>query len=225
MLDSRICACYLPSGCLSGMIRARRQRGRWRRSRTTLGSATTSLSLSASQSLTSTSRGAVSPWERPGLGPWLTDDRLSMWDALCVAKLDRLTRSLIDFVTLMSWLEARGKTLVCLDPQLDLTTPSGRAFAQILVTFAEYERETIAARVRDAWHKLRTDGQYAGGQVPFGYRPVKLARGWGGRARSGVRADRRADVRALRALREPGLDSPLAERVWRADALERDQEA
>jgi site-specific DNA recombinase len=123
--------------------------------------------------------GAVSPWERPGLGPWLTDDRLSVWDGLCVAKLDRLTRSLIDFVTLMSWLEARGKTLVCLDPQLDLTTPSGRAFAQTLVSFAEYERETIAARVRDAWHKLRTDGQYAGGQVPFGYRPVKLARGWG----------------------------------------------
>ena len=123
--------------------------------------------------------GAVSPWERPGLGPWLKEDRLSMWDAICVAKLDRLTRSLIDFVTLMSWLEARGKTLVCLDPQLDLTTPSGRAFAQTLVTFAEYERETIAARVRDAWHKLRTDGQYAGGQVPFGYRPAKLARGWG----------------------------------------------
>jgi site-specific DNA recombinase len=52
--------------------------------------------------------GAVSPWERPGLGPWLTDDRLGMWDAICVAKLDRLTRSLIDFVTLMAWLEARG---------------------------------------------------------------------------------------------------------------------
>ena len=65
------------------------------------------------------------------------------------------------------WLEARGKTLVCLDPQLDLTTPSGRAFAQTLVTFAEYERETIAARVRDAWHKLRTEGKYGGGQVPL----------------------------------------------------------
>ena len=123
--------------------------------------------------------GAVSPWERPGLGPWLTDDRLPLWDALCVAKLDRLTRSMFDFVTLMSWLEARSKTIICLDPPLDLTTSSGRAFANILVTFAEYERETIASRVRDAWHKLRTSGQYAGGQVPFGYRPVKLARGWG----------------------------------------------
>src|SRR5271165_2695852 len=50
--------------------------------------------------------GSVSPFERPGLGPWLRDDRLSQWDGLCVAKLDRLTRSLIDFVTLMSWLEA-----------------------------------------------------------------------------------------------------------------------
>lgn len=123
--------------------------------------------------------GAVSPWDRPGLGPWLRDDCLNMWDGLVVAKLDRLTRSLIDFVMLVSWLEARGKTLVCLDPQLDLTTPSGRAFAQTLVTFAEYERETIAARVRDAWHKLRTEGKYGGGQVPFGYRPVKLGKGWG----------------------------------------------
>jgi site-specific DNA recombinase len=61
--------------------------------------------------------GAVSPWDRPGLGPWLRVDRLNMWDGLIVAKLDRLTRSLIDFVTLVSWLEARGKTLVCLNPQ------------------------------------------------------------------------------------------------------------
>ena len=123
--------------------------------------------------------GSVSPFERPGLAPWLQDNRLSSWDAICVAKLDRLTRSLIDFVSLTAWLEANGKTLVCLDPQLDLTTPSGRAFAQVLVTFAEYERETIAARVRDAWHKLRAGGQYTGGQVPFGYRPVKLDKGWG----------------------------------------------
>ena len=60
--------------------------------------------------------GAVSPFNRPGLGPWLKDDRLDTWDAICVAKLDRLTRSLFDFVNLVSWLEARGKTLICLDP-------------------------------------------------------------------------------------------------------------
>src|SRR5581483_2223135 len=49
----------------------------------------------------------------------------------------------------------------------------------ITATFAQFERETIAARVRDAYDKLVRDGQYAGGQVPFGYRPVKLAKGWG----------------------------------------------
>lgn len=123
--------------------------------------------------------GSVNPFERPGLGPWLRDDRLDMWDAICVAKLDRLTRSLFDFVTLVSWLEAQGKSLFCIDPMLDLTTPAGRAFASITATFAEFERETIAARVRDAYDKLVRDGQYAGGQVPFGYRPMKLARGWG----------------------------------------------
>ena len=123
--------------------------------------------------------GSVSPFERSGLGPWLREDHLGKWDAICVAKLDRLTRSLFDFVTLSSWLEARGKTLVCLDPMLDLSTPDGRAFASITATFAEFERETIAARVRDAWHKLRESGKYGGGQVPFGYRPVKLNKGWG----------------------------------------------
>jgi len=122
--------------------------------------------------------GSISPFDRPGLGPWLKDDRLEMWDGLCVAKLDRLTRSLFDFVTLVSWLEARGKTLICIDPMLDLSTPAGRAFASITATFAQFERETIAARVRDAWHKLRESGKYGGGQVPFGYRPVKVDKQW-----------------------------------------------
>lgn len=123
--------------------------------------------------------GSVSPFERLGLGPWLRDDHLGMWDAICVAKLDRLTRSLADFVMLTSWLEVQGKTLVCLDPMVDLRTPAGRAFASITATFAQFERETIAARVRDAWHALRESGKYGGGQVPFGYRPTQLVKGWG----------------------------------------------
>ncbi|HEY2488817.1 MAG TPA: recombinase family protein [Streptosporangiaceae bacterium] len=73
----------------------------------------------------------------------------------------------------------RGKILVCLDPMLDLSTPTGRAFASITATFAQFERDTIAARLRDAWHRLREGGKYGGGQVPFGYRPVKLEKGWG----------------------------------------------
>jgi DNA invertase Pin-like site-specific DNA recombinase len=123
--------------------------------------------------------GSLSPFDRPGLGRWLRDDRLGMWDAICVAKLDRLTRSLFDFVNLLSWLEARAKTLVCLDPVVDLSNPAGRAFASVAMGFAQFERDTIAARVRDGYHKVISKGRYAGGQVPFGYRPVKLNVGWG----------------------------------------------
>lgn len=123
--------------------------------------------------------GAVSPFDRPGLGRWLHEDRLGMWDALCAAKLDRISRSLFDFTSLLHWLEAHGKTLIILDPMLDLTRPEGRVMANTLMSFAAYEREIIGARVKDAYDKLIRDGKYTGGMVPFGYRPVKLSRNWG----------------------------------------------
>jgi site-specific DNA recombinase len=123
--------------------------------------------------------GAVSPFDRPGLGPWLKEDRLGEWDALVAAKLDRISRSLFDFTALVHWLEAHGKALIILDPELDLTTKEGRAMANVLMTFAEYEREVIGARVKDAYDKLISEGKYTGGMVPFGYTPVKLAKNWG----------------------------------------------
>lgn len=123
--------------------------------------------------------GAVSPFDRPGLGPWLRDDRLDQWDALCSAKLDRVSRSIFDFTALLSWLEAHGKSLIILDPMMDLTKPEGRVTAHLLMSFAEYEREVIGARVKDAHDKLWRDGKYTGGVVPFGYMPVKLAKNWG----------------------------------------------
>lgn len=123
--------------------------------------------------------GAVSPFDRPGLGPWLREDRLGMWDALCAAKLDRVSRSLFDFTALLQWLEAHGKSLIILDPMMDLTKPEGRVMAHMLMTFAQYEREVIGARVKDAHDKLVRDGKYTGGMVPFGYMPVKLSKNWG----------------------------------------------
>jgi DNA invertase Pin-like site-specific DNA recombinase len=123
--------------------------------------------------------GSVSPFDRPGLGPWLHEDRLGEWDALCAAKLDRISRSLFDFTALLHWLEAHGKSLVILDPMMDLTKPEGRITAHVLMSFAQYEREIIGARVKDAYDKLVRDGKYTGGMVPFGYRPVKLSKNWG----------------------------------------------
>jgi DNA invertase Pin-like site-specific DNA recombinase len=123
--------------------------------------------------------GAVSPFDRPGLGRWLKPDKLDDWDTICAAKLDRISRSLFDFTSFVHWLEAHGKALIILDPELDLTTNEGRVMANVLMTFAEYEREVIGTRVKDAYDKLIRAGQYTGGMVLFGYRPVKLAKGWG----------------------------------------------
>jgi site-specific DNA recombinase len=123
--------------------------------------------------------GAVSPFDRPGLGRWLREDRLGTWDALCAAKLDRVSRSLFDFTALLSWLEAHGKSLIILDPMMDLTKPEGRVMAHMLMSFAQYEREVIGARVKDAHDKLVRDGKYTGGMVPFGYMPVRLAKNFG----------------------------------------------
>jgi site-specific DNA recombinase len=123
--------------------------------------------------------GAVSPFDRPGLGKWLKPDMLDKWDALVVAKLDRISRSLFDFTTLVHFLEAHGKSLIILDPQLDLTTKEGRAMANVLMTFAEYEREVIGARVKEAHDKLVRDGKYTGRSTPFGYRQVKFDKNWG----------------------------------------------
>src|SRR5712664_1334689 len=109
--------------------------------------------------------GAVSPFKRPALGKWLTEDRLGEWDGLIVAKFDRLSRSVRDFANLIVWLEERKKVLVCLDPSIDLSTPAGRAFANMLITFAQFERELIADRVRDAYHGLREAGKFPGGVV------------------------------------------------------------
>jgi site-specific DNA recombinase len=121
--------------------------------------------------------GAISPFARPQLGPWL--NRPDEWDGLIVAKHDRLTRSLLDFLTLYKWLAERGKTLIWIEPPLDFTTPFGKAMANVLITFAELELAVISDRIREAWHSLREAGKWPGGSVPFGRVPVPAEpNGW-----------------------------------------------
>jgi site-specific DNA recombinase len=122
--------------------------------------------------------GSVSVWDRPELGPWMKKD--DQWDGLIVAKLDRVSRSVLDFATLVEWLQKRGKVLICLSPAIDLSTPQGRAFAGVAMVFAQLEREMTGERVADAYRHIRTNGGYPGGQVPFGYVAVKRdGKGWG----------------------------------------------
>jgi site-specific DNA recombinase len=121
--------------------------------------------------------GAVSPFDRPRLGPWLK--RPDEWDGLIVSKYDRLTRSLLDFLMLYKWLSEHGKTLIWIDPPLDFSTPFGKAMANVLITFAELELAVISERIREAWHSLREAGKWPGGTIPFGRIPVRAEpNGW-----------------------------------------------
>ncbi|HZQ03692.1 MAG TPA: recombinase family protein [Gaiellaceae bacterium] len=94
---------------------------------------------------------------RPGLDAAITQAR-SSGGLLVVAKLDRLSRSLLDFVTLMEEARAEGWSIVALDVGLDTSTPQGRMMVAVLATFAEYEREMISQRTRDALAVLRARG-------------------------------------------------------------------
>lgn len=123
--------------------------------------------------------GGISPFLREGLGPWLTDpEKISQWDVLIVGKLDRLTRSLRDFDDLVKWCDAHKKTLVSVSESLDLSTSTGRFSATMLAMFAQFERERIAERRREAAVKIRDNGWWAGFGYPYGSRPVKVDNHW-----------------------------------------------
>lgn len=118
--------------------------------------------------------GKVSPFERAGLGPWLTEpDKIAQWDAIMVAKLDRLTRSMFDFLGLLNWCRDNGKTIISVSESLDFSTPNGRMYAQLLAMFAEFERERIGERRKEAAGKLRSEARWGGGRVPYGYQVFK----------------------------------------------------
>jgi DNA invertase Pin-like site-specific DNA recombinase len=79
-------------------------------------------------------------------------------EALIVAKLDRLSRSLLDFAALMERARTRGWSLVALDLGVDTSTPSGEMMAGVLATFAQFERRLIGQRTRDALAVKRAQG-------------------------------------------------------------------
>lgn len=96
--------------------------------------------------------------DRPGISSALLTLRTGAADALVVAKLDRLSRSLLDFAGLMERAKRERWNLVCLDLGIDLSTPQGQLMANVMASFAAYERELIRQRTRDALQALRSRG-------------------------------------------------------------------
>jgi DNA invertase Pin-like site-specific DNA recombinase len=99
---------------------------------------------------------------RPGISDVLDRLRAGKAGVLVVSKLDRLSRSLLDFASLMAQAEREGWQLVVLDMAIDTTTPSGALMANVMASFAEYERRIIGARTSAAMQQLKAQGKRLG---------------------------------------------------------------
>jgi len=96
--------------------------------------------------------------KRPGVQEALRALEVGEAGALVVAKLDRLSRSMVDFAGVMAQAQKQGWALVALDCAVDTTTPAGEAMAHVLATFAQFERRLISQRTREALAVKRAQG-------------------------------------------------------------------
>ena len=107
--------------------------------------------------------------ERPALRRLMDDVRAGRVDAIVVYKIDRLSRSLLGFARLIEELEQHQVSLVSVTQQMDTSTSMGRLNLHVVLSFAQYEREVIAERIRDKMGASRRRGKYLGGVPPLGY--------------------------------------------------------
>ena len=108
--------------------------------------------------------------ERPALQKLLADVQTGRIDAIVVYKVDRLTRSLADFAKLVELFDARGVSFVSVTQAFNTTTSMGRLTLNVLLSFAQFEREVTGERIRDKIAASKRKGLWMGGVVPLGYR-------------------------------------------------------
>lgn len=132
-------------------------------------------------------------------------------DVLVVGKLDRLSRSVIDFANLVERSQRRGWTLAVLDTGVDMTTPNGRLVAGILSQVAQWERELIGERTRIALAEARANGIHTGRRASV---PEEVVRRIKRRRRAGWSLRRIADR-----LEEEGVPTAHGGTRWRASSV------
>ena len=107
--------------------------------------------------------------DRPGLQKLLADIRERRIDIVVVYKVDRLTRSLTDFAKLVELFDAHGVAFVSVTQSFNTTTSMGRLTLNVLLSFAQFEREVTGERIRDKIAASKKKGLWVGGVVPLGY--------------------------------------------------------
>src|ERR1019366_220132 len=107
--------------------------------------------------------------ERPALQRLLSDINQGLIDVVVVYKVDRLTRSLTDFAKMVEVFDARGVSFVAVTQQFNTTTSMGRLTLNVLLSFAQFEREVTGERIRDKIAASKRKGVWMGGVPPLGY--------------------------------------------------------
>ena len=107
--------------------------------------------------------------DRPGLKTLLEDVEAGLVDVIVVYKIDRLSRSLMDFAKLVEAFDRNNVTFVSVTQAFNTTTSMGRLTLNILLSFAQFEREVTGERIRDKFAASRAKGMWMGGFVPMGY--------------------------------------------------------
>ncbi|MCA3324905.1 MAG: recombinase family protein [Roseomonas sp.] len=107
--------------------------------------------------------------DRPALQRLLADVEAGLIDVIVVYKIDRLSRSLMDFAKLVDIFDRNQVTFVSVTQSFNTTTSMGRLTLNILLSFAQFEREVIGERIRDKFAASRKRGMWMGGYVPLGY--------------------------------------------------------
>lgn len=107
--------------------------------------------------------------DRPAVQRLLKDIEAGLIDVVVVYKIDRLTRSLADFAKLVEVFDAKSVSFVAVTQQFNTTTSMGRLTLNVLLSFAQFERELASERVRDKVAASRKKGKWTGGTAPLGY--------------------------------------------------------
>ena len=107
--------------------------------------------------------------DRPALTLLLDDIRHGLIDVIVVYKVDRLTRSLADFAKMVEIFDAQGVSFVAVTQQFNTTTSMGRLTLNVLLSFAQFEREVTGERIRDKFAASKRKGMWMGGIPPLGY--------------------------------------------------------
>jgi site-specific DNA recombinase len=111
--------------------------------------------------------------ERPALQTLLGDVRAKKLDVIVVYKVDRLTRSLADFAKLVELFDANEVSFVSVTQSFNTTSSMGRLTLNVLLSFAQFEREVTGERIRDKFAASKKKGMWMGGPIPYGYKLEK----------------------------------------------------